>query len=181
MPKLWNDTIATHREAVRDAVLDAAAAIVAERGLTGVTMAEVAHRAGVGRATLYKYFADADSILTAWHQRQVASHLQQLDDVWERTHRIDDVLEAYAFICHEHPPSGPAASLHRAQHVDRARGHLISFIAERLGDVRADVPPKELATYCVHALGAAGAVPSKAAVRRLVAVTLAGLRGESPR
>jgi AcrR family transcriptional regulator len=181
MPKLWNATIATHREAVRDAVLDAAAAVVAERGLTGVTMAEVAQRAGVGRATLYKYFADVESILTAWHERQVADHLQQLSEIWERTHRIDDVLEAYAFIRHEHPPSEAAASLHRSEHVGHAREHLITFVAERLGDVRDDVPPKELAAYCIYALDAAGAVPSKAAVRRLVAVTLTGLRGEPGR
>ncbi|MBP2350671.1 AcrR family transcriptional regulator [Kribbella aluminosa] len=160
-------------------------------------MAEIAQRAGVGRATLYKYFADVDAVLSAWHQRQVADHLQQLTDIWERTHRIDDVLEAYAFICHDHPPTA-SPSLHRQQHVDHAREHMITFIAERLGDVRTDVPPeelaayaagdvrtdvprKELAAYVVHALGAAGAVPSKAAVRRLVAVTLSGLRGEPSR
>jgi hypothetical protein len=33
----------------------------------------------------------------------------------------------------------------------------------------------ELASYCLHALTAAGTLPSKAAVRRLVTVTLAGL------
>ncbi|MFF0344011.1 TetR/AcrR family transcriptional regulator [Kribbella sp. NPDC004875] len=181
MPKLWNDTIATHRSAVREAVLDATAEVVTERGLTGVTMAEVAQRAGVGRATLYKYFADVDSLLTAWHERQVADHLEQLSKTWERTHRIDDVLEVYAFICHEHPPSEPAGSLHRSEQVMRARQHLVDFIADRLGDVRDDVPPKELAAYCVNALHAASAVPSKAAVRRLVAVTLTGLRGQAAR
>ncbi|MET9316234.1 helix-turn-helix domain-containing protein [Kribbella sp. NPDC003505] len=175
MPKLWNDSVASHREAVRTAVLDAAGAVVAERGVTGVTMAEVAQRSGIGRATLYKYFADVESILIAWHQRQVADHLRQLAEIWERTHRIEDVLEAYAFICHDHPPSEPAASLHRSAHVDHAREHLVSFIADRLDTMRDDVPAKELATYCIHALQAASAVPSKAAVRRLVKVTLDGL------
>jgi hypothetical protein len=33
-----------------------------------------------------------------------------------------------------------------------------------------------LASYCLHALGAAGSLPSKAAVHRLVTVTLAGLQ-----
>jgi hypothetical protein len=45
-----------------------------------------------------------------------------------------------------------------------------------VGDVRDDVAPHELATYCLHALTAAGQLPSEAAVRRLVSVTLAGLR-----
>ena len=178
MPKLWNDSIATHRHAVREATLDATAALVAERGLTGVTMSEVAKRTGLGRATLYKCFPDVESILVAWHERQVGNHLQQLIEIHEQTGRLEAVLEAYAFICHEHPNTEPAASLHRAEHVARAREHLIDFLAELMTDVRDDVPPRELAAYCVHALSAAGAVPSKAAVRRLVAVTLAGLRGQ---
>jgi hypothetical protein len=44
------------------------------------------------------------------------------------------------------------------------------------GEVRDDVAPDELASYCLHALTAARGLRSKAAVRRLVAVTSAGLR-----
>jgi hypothetical protein len=42
--------------------------------------------------------------------------------------------------------------------------------------LRNDVAPDELASYCLHALAAASSLPSKTAVRRLVTVTLAGLR-----
>jgi hypothetical protein len=53
------------------------------------------------------------------------------------------------------------------------------------GELRDDVAPDELASYCLHALAAASTLPSKAAVRRLVMVTLAGLRparlGDAPR
>ena len=45
-----------------------------------------------------------------------------------------------------------------------------------VGIVRDDVPIDELAAYCLHALGAAGDLPSKSAVRRLVSVVLAGLK-----
>lgn len=51
------------------------------------------------------------------------------------------------------------------------------------GVVRDDVPPDELASYCLSALTAARNVPSEAAVRRLVRVALAGLnaaRGHAP-
>jgi len=44
------------------------------------------------------------------------------------------------------------------------------------GDVRGDVAVDELASYCVYALTAAGSLPSKAAVCRLVTVILAGIR-----
>ncbi|MGW0773715.1 hypothetical protein ACWD01_08695 [Streptomyces sp. NPDC002835] len=48
----------------------------------------------------------------------------------------------------------------------------------RTGELRDDVPADEPAGYCLHALTAAGALRSKAAVRRLVTVTLSGLRPE---
>jgi hypothetical protein len=46
------------------------------------------------------------------------------------------------------------------------------------GRVRADVPPDELVGYCLHALATAPGLDSEAAVRRLVAMTMAGLRPE---
>lgn len=54
-------------------------------------------------------------------------------------------------------------------------GDLLIAAAEA-GDLRDDIAPDELATYCLHALAAAAAaLPSVAAVHRLVTVTLAGL------
>jgi hypothetical protein len=55
---------------------------------------------------------------------------------------------------------------------------LVTEVAET-GDLRDDVAPDELASYCLHALAAAGSLPTKAAVRRLVTVTLAGLRARA--
>jgi hypothetical protein len=48
--------------------------------------------------------------------------------------------------------------------------------AARNGDIRGDVSPDELAGYCLNALAGASRQRSKAAVRRLVTVTLDGLR-----
>jgi hypothetical protein len=75
-----------------------------------------------------------------------------------------------------------AAVLHRSKQVTRADQQLRDMIRDLLteaaetGDLRDDVAPDELASYCLHALTAASSLPSKAAVRRLVTVTLAGLR-----
>lgn len=65
MPKLWNQTIEAHRQSVQDATMETTAQLVAEGGLRGVTMSEIAERSGIGRATLYKYFPDVESILAA--------------------------------------------------------------------------------------------------------------------
>jgi len=189
VPKLWTDTIDAHRRAVRDATLDTTAALVAEHGLRSVTMSQIAEATGIGRATLYKYFPDVEAILVAWHERQITGHLQQLaelrDLAGDAGGRLAAVLEAYALISHEshgHHDTGLAAFLHRDEQVARAQQQLRDMIRDLLteateaGDVRADVAPDELASYCLHALAAAGRLPSKAAVRRLVTVTLAGLR-----
>lgn len=47
------------------AIVDAATGLLAERGLTGVTMRRVAERVGVGTMTLYGYFRDKDALLDA--------------------------------------------------------------------------------------------------------------------
>ena len=186
MPKLWNETIEAHRAAVRDATLDATAALVAQHGLNSVTMSQVAEATGIGRATLYKYFPDVEAILIAWHQRQVAAHLAQLAEIRDQhgnaAERLEAVLEAYALIAHEHHGSELAALLHHGVHVARAQQHLLTFIRDLLiegakaGDLRNDIAPAELASYCIHALTAAGSLPSRATVRRLVTVVLAGLQ-----
>jgi AcrR family transcriptional regulator len=185
MPKLWTDSIEAHRRAVRDATLDSAAALVAERGLRGVTMSQIAEHAGVGRATLYKYFADVDAILVAWHERQVTEHLAQVqrarDEAPDDASRLESVLETYARIGHQHHVGDLAAVLHQGEHVARAHAHLHELVTEliaegaKAGRLRGDVPARELASYCIHALAAASDMPSKAAVRRLVDVTVAGL------
>jgi AcrR family transcriptional regulator len=186
VPKLWNDTIEAHRREVRNATLDTTVALVAKHGLRSVTMSQIAEGAGIGRATLYKYFSGVEAILAAWHERQVNRHLEYLTEVRDQAgdarERLEAVLEAYALIQHEHHGSEVAALLHRGEHVARAQQRLSDFIRDLLregaetGDLRDDVAPDELASYCLHALTAASSLPSKAAARRLVTVTLAGLR-----
>ena len=189
MPKLWSDTIEAHRRAVREAALDATAALVAGSGLRSVTMGRIAEQTGIGRATLYKYFPDVDAILRAWHERQLTDHLGHLEQVRDGTSdprtRLDAVLTAYAHISHH----GRAAHdtelgsvLHEDEQVARAERRLLDMIeallaeAMEAGDVRKDVPAAELAAYCVHALAAAGTMRSPQAIGRLVGVTVAGLR-----
>jgi AcrR family transcriptional regulator len=189
VPKLWTETIETHRQEVRDAILETTAALVAEHGLLAVTMSQIAEETGIGRATLYKYYPDVESILRAWHHRQITGHLGHLAEVRDQVagprERLEAVLEAYALLSRHSPGHHEpdfAALLHRDEQVVRAQHQVHQMIRDLLidavktGEVRDDVPPDELATYCVHALAGAGSQRSTTAVRRLVSVTLAGLR-----
>lgn len=184
--KLWTDTIEGHRQAVRDATLDTTATLVAEHGFSAVTMSRIAEETGIGRATLYKYFPDVETIMTVWHERQVARHLHELAAVRDQAAapiaRLEAVLTHYADISYQRHDAELVALLHRGEHVVRAQHQLRDLIRDLLiegaktGELRDDVAPDELATYCLHALTGAGNLPSRAAVRRLVEVTLSGLR-----
>lgn len=189
VPKLWDETIEAHRQAVREAILETTWDLVSEYGLMSVTMTRIAEKTGIGRATLYKYFTDVETILAAQHERHVSSHLAHLAELREQpgdaSSRLEAVLERYAFICHHRERHGTeelAALLHRGEHVAHAQQQLIDLFQGLLtevaatGGLRDDAVPDELASYCLHALAAAGTLPSEAAVHRLVAVTLAGLR-----
>ena len=153
-------------------------------------MSQIAEKAGIGRATLYKYFPDVESIMLAWHDREVTGHLTYLAEVRDRTEdpaqRLESVLEAYALLtrhAHGHDP-GFAELFHRDDRMRRAHSQVQRMIrdlviaAAEVGQIRTDVPPEELAAFCINALTGARVRTSKAAVHRLVSVTMAGLRDQ---
>ncbi|MEU0680161.1 MULTISPECIES: TetR/AcrR family transcriptional regulator [Streptomyces] len=193
MPKLWNETIEAHRRAVRDAILSTTAELAAEHGVRSVTMSQIAEQVGIGRATLYKYFPDVETILLAWHDRQITEHLGQLAEVRDQADgpgdQLEAVLRAFAHISRQsrgNHGTELGALLHRDEHVAHAQQQLHGMVRDLLaegaktGAFRDDVAPDELATYCLHALTAAAALPSEAAAGRLVTVTLSALRDRHP-
>ena len=158
MPKLWNETIEAHRHAVREAILEATWSLVTERGPMSVTMSQIAEKTGIGRATLYKYFPDVESILIAFHERHVTGHLEQLAELRNQPgdagERLESVLEAYAHISYHRGRHGTkelSALLHRGDTVARAQQQLIDLFRDLLtdavntGHIRDDVAPDELA------------------------------------
>lgn len=92
------------QQRTRRDVLDAAGALIAESGVDGLTMRQLAERAGVAVATLYNQFGDRDGVLVAF----VSSGLDQLE--------ID--LDAQ-------PPVGP---------IDTTRGLFEAFDATFVGE-----------------------------------------------
>jgi len=54
---------ASKREAACNAILDAASLLIAEKGIDGFTISEVAKRARINRALIYHYFGGRDSLV----------------------------------------------------------------------------------------------------------------------
>lgn len=152
MPKLWNDTVQEHRDAVREAVLEGVARLVAAGGVSSVSMTKAAEEGGISRATLYKYFPDVQTLLSAWHERQVREHLNHLHHVRDQAgqhspntaredhHGVDPVatvqavLEAYAVMLQQSSMDNAPAYLHAGSHEDRAQAHLHEFLSEVIGE-----------------------------------------------
>ncbi|MGH3664910.1 MAG: TetR/AcrR family transcriptional regulator [Egibacteraceae bacterium] len=144
---------------------------------------DVDHASLLNRLSL----SDVEAILAARHERHTAEHLKHLTQLANRHGdagwRLQAVLEAYALISHHRGSHGAdlAALLHRGEQIRKVQQQLIDMVRDLLaetaaqGKIRDDIAPVELAGYCVHALAAAGSLPSKAAVHRLVKVTLDGL------
>jgi AcrR family transcriptional regulator len=188
VPQLWTETVQAHRAEVRDAIVAAAAELVGHRGLLSVTMSQIAAAAGIGRATLYKYFPDVEHVLAAWHDRQVAAHLAELAAIGEQpgavAARLHAVILAYGRICQQreqHSDAALKAALHRNTAADdrpeQLRAIFTGLITDAVaaGAVRGDVPAAELAAYCISALEAASSTPTPAALTRLVDLVWAGL------
>ncbi|UVC06848.1 TetR/AcrR family transcriptional regulator [Rhizobium sp. TH2] len=175
MPKTWGETLEGHREAVRQAVMEAALALASERGFQKVSMSDVAARAAITRATLYKYFSDVDSIFEEWHRSTVHSHLAQFaeiaDGVGDPGEKLSEILEAYAMTVFRHHGTRFASMLHRQDHARKAEASLVALIEKlvlagaRSGVFRKDIPPDELARFCHSSLSSAFMLSDERAVR----------------
>jgi AcrR family transcriptional regulator len=187
MPRIWADTIDTHRRQVHDAILDATAELIAEHGPMSVTMSAIAERAGIGRATLYKYFPDVEAILVAWHDRDFADHLDRLRALTQAdTVALADVA---TFVCaqrRQHPHDAGADLVGNLAHtlaaikdtVERdvvaALTSLMTRLAQRK-EVRADQEPELLARWLLHAVHAPTDLDDEA-ISKLVVDSLAPKR-----
>ena len=191
MPKLWSDTLESHRDAVAAAIMDTTAHIAAREGLHALTMARIAQEAGIGRATLYKYFSDVHDILIAWHKRQISVHLDALHQI-RRQHpapydALASILVAFGKNSRHRHTHALGPLLHKMPHVGEAHDYVAEFVAEVIAEAIADgslckgwsaealrsTTPYEMARYALAALSAD--VPDKDALIRLTQLILRGM------
>jgi AcrR family transcriptional regulator len=172
--------------------MDHTAALAAAEGLHGVTMARVAQETGIGRATLYKYFKEVPEILAAWHRRQIADHLQDLEAVRDKHESPIAALEAVLIAYAQHRSHAPhhgslSQVLHGQPHMNEAQQHLHAFLADLIGKARkageldSSASVEESARYVLAAMQAAHGSRSRPAVTRLVRMVLKGVGGSRSR
>src|SRR5258706_1152789 len=81
-----------HHGALRQALIDGAREILAERGFDQFSLNEVARRAGVSTAAPYRHFASKDELLSEVAELGYAALLQSLEDAEARTADVRERL-----------------------------------------------------------------------------------------
>lgn len=79
MPKIIGGSLAEHREQVRQRLFGALASLMAARGFDGITLADIAQEAGVGRTAVYNHFPDKESLLLAFIYESTEAYVAGLE------------------------------------------------------------------------------------------------------
>ncbi|MGE8319563.1 MAG: TetR/AcrR family transcriptional regulator [Comamonas sp.] len=85
--------------ALVDAILEATARVLSERGYAGTNTNLVAERAGVSVGSVYQYFPNKDSLITALHERHAMEMHAAMDTVLAGT-QAPGLQEQLAAIVH---------------------------------------------------------------------------------
>ncbi|QXJ21889.1 TetR/AcrR family transcriptional regulator [Actinomadura graeca] len=135
------------QQARRERLLESARRLALEGGYHAVTMHDVADRAGVGRATVYRYFATKDHLLTevaaTWAHR-VARDVDALAVGGAPLERLTALLERIVSAAAGEPALTSAivqAVTSDDPGVDDARTVLFLFVRDRLSAAIGDALP----------------------------------------
>jgi AcrR family transcriptional regulator len=160
----------------RERILAAARASFDEEG-EQISMAELARRAGVGMATLYRNFASRQEVLQALFADEVDALLAAAED----TTLLPWLRRFFAFIQSKHPigaelldlSDGDASVLEHGRSRVTAAAEPLVAAAQRSGEVRADLTTEQILSM----VKAVARVPGDAAyVEPILEATLDGLR-----
>lgn len=140
-------TLTKDQQARRERLLEAARELALEGGYPAVTMHDVADRAGVARATVYRYFATKDHLLTevaaTWAHR-VTNDIDALAIGDTPVQRLTALLERIVEVAAEELTLTSAiiqAVTSDDSSVDDARTVLFLFVRDRLSAAIGDPVP----------------------------------------
>jgi AcrR family transcriptional regulator len=153
-----------HHGDLRNSLIRAALALVAERGVEGFSLREAARTVGVSASACYRHFADREELLAAVahegldtlaEQMRAAAEAHPGADAFDAVQRFWDYSSAYLHFALEHP-------MHfRVMHAVPKSEHSRDLMLPR--------SPAMLAQGGMDALVAAGVVAPEAAGRALLA------------
>ena len=121
--------------------------VLRERGFGGLTIREVASRAGVGPATAYTYFSSKEHLVAEIFWRRLQANPEPADEGHDRTSRVLAVLRNIALLLEGEPEVTAAvtnALLGTDPDVQHLRGRIGGVIRQRLVDALAPDPDQNV-------------------------------------
>lgn len=79
MPRIDAETVVAHRAQQRDALLDAAEAILLDGGYDALDFGVLGERTGLRRTSIYRYFASRDELVAELCERKLPAWLADID------------------------------------------------------------------------------------------------------
>lgn len=95
MPKIIGGSLEEHREQTRRRVFEALTSLLAQRSFDGLTMADLAAEAGIGRTAIYNHFADKDAVVVAFASAETSRYLDRLGKALEHADGPADAMRVY--------------------------------------------------------------------------------------
>ena len=130
-------------DATQSRILDAADELISRRGVHGVTIAELARRAGHSRPTIYRSWSDADDVVRAALLRRVTGIVVQFPvRSGTRQDLVDDVLRfsalfrndaVYSRLLADEPEVFTRYTLHR---VGSSQRMILRWLASAIGSAQ---------------------------------------------
>lgn len=198
---VWADARARTRHELRAHVRLHAVDLVSAHGIAGVSMSQLAERAGVPRATLYTHYPTVEHALADWLDGEVATFLAELDVVLGPLSDPFDRLAAYlraqcavfagggvglgGIAAATAGPPGPVLGAALARHIDGFRALVRGILDDAVarGRLRTDLDTELHAALVVALVDgarptvAAGRLTPAAATAEIVELLRTGLAG----
>lgn len=95
MPQIDAPTVAEHRAQQREALLDAAEAILLESGHGALTFGALGERTALARNSIYRYFASRDDLIAALCERDMPRWLEELEAAMAAARDRDERVAAF--------------------------------------------------------------------------------------
>lgn len=88
-------TDSKRREAIRKKILDAAFALFMEKGYKDTKIADIAHRAKIGKGTVYDYFSGKETLFSNLIRQRIEENYRQLENIHDSDASGQEKLLSY--------------------------------------------------------------------------------------
>jgi AcrR family transcriptional regulator len=96
VPRIRAENIEAHKAQTRTDIVDAAQRLITEVGSADISLAEVAHEAGIGRTTLYEYFRDKDDLIASLVEERLPEIIDEVVASIDALAPVEDQLSNLA-------------------------------------------------------------------------------------